>query len=204
MNANSRRLLELCSTQLGVTNLLYSGAFIHHATWMHPKSSQCHQLDLVLTRRQSLNLIQHTRTYHGADCNTDHGGRYQDQSLYETGVTNLYAIAGHFVSYRWVIGPHNFLVILWNLLVQDCWSRLNAKVQHCWSRLNAKVQDCWSRLNASRAARNSFAGRMFVTPGLKRVHYSGLNQPRVVHQHHNACINTTRHTTHVWAKRSRF
>ena len=32
------------------------------------------------------------------------------------GVTNLFAIAGHFVSYRWVSGPHNFLVILWNLL----------------------------------------------------------------------------------------
>ena len=31
-------------------------------------------------------------------------------------------------------------------------------------RLNAKVQDSWSRLNASQAARNSFAGRMFVTP----------------------------------------
>jgi len=27
------------------------------------------------------------------------------------GVTNLFAIAGHFVSYRWVSGPHNFLVI---------------------------------------------------------------------------------------------
>jgi len=31
-----------------------------------------------------------------------------------TGVTNLFAIAGLFVSYRWVSGPHNFLVILWN------------------------------------------------------------------------------------------
>jgi len=75
---------------------------------------------------------------------------------YKAEVTNLFAIAGHFVSYRWVIGPHNYLVILWKLLVQDC-----------WSRLNAKVQDCWSRLNASRAARNSFVGRMFVTPGIK-------------------------------------
>ena len=31
-------------------------------------------------------------------------------------MTNLFAIAGHFVSYRWVSGPQNFLVILWNLL----------------------------------------------------------------------------------------
>jgi len=28
-----------------------------------------------------------------------------------TGVTNLFAVAGHFVSYRRVSGPHNFLVI---------------------------------------------------------------------------------------------
>ena len=67
-----------------------------------------------------------------------------------SGVTNLFAIAGHFVSYRWEIGPHNFLVILWNLLVQNC----------------------WSLLNASQATRNSFAGRMrpasrmFITPAL--------------------------------------
>jgi len=46
-------------------------------------------------------------------------------------------------------------------------------VEDCWSRLNAKVQDCWSRLNALRAARNSLrgrmrpAGRMFVTPGIE-------------------------------------
>ena len=32
------------------------------------------------------------------------------------GVTNLFAITAHFVTYRWVSGPHNFLVILWNLL----------------------------------------------------------------------------------------
>jgi len=31
-----------------------------------------------------------------------------------------------------------------------------------------KVQDCWSLLNASQAARNSFAGRMFVTPDLEQ------------------------------------
>jgi len=72
-----------------------------------------------------------------------------------SGVTNLFAIAGHFVSYRWVSGPDNSLVILWNLLKNEK-KRLEA---------SKKVQDCWSRLNTSRAARNSFAGRMFVTSG---------------------------------------
>ena len=76
---------------------------------------------------------------------------------FRAGVTNLFGIAGHFVSYRWVIGPHNFLVILWNLLVQDC----------------------WSRLNASRAARNSFEGRMFVTPVLEGA--IGLIAPPWIH-----------------------
>jgi len=80
-----------------------------------------------------------------------------------SGVTNLLAIAGHFASCRWVIGPHNFLVIPWNLLVQDC-----------WSLLNAKLQDCWSRLNPLRATQNFFAlrtrqaGLMFVTPVLDK------------------------------------
>jgi len=48
---------------------------------------------------------------------------------------DLVAIAGHFVSYSWVIRPHNFLVILWNVLVQDCWSCLNVKVQDCRCRM---------------------------------------------------------------------
>jgi len=32
------------------------------------------------------------------------------------GVMKLFAVAGHFVSYRWVSGLHNFFVILRNLL----------------------------------------------------------------------------------------
>jgi len=67
-------------------------------------------------------------------------------------VTNLFAIAGHFVRYRGVSGPHNFLVILWNR-------------KKLFINRN-KQQDCWSRLNASRAAQNSFVGRMFVTSAL--------------------------------------
>ena len=71
--------------------------------------------------------------------------------LFRPGVTNLFTIAGHFVSYRWVSEPHNFLVILWNLL----------KTKKMF--INRNKQAFKSRLNASRAARNSFAGRMFVT-----------------------------------------
>jgi len=65
-------------------------------------------------------------------------------------VTKLFAIAGHFVSYRWLSGPHNFLVILRNLLKTK--KRSGSK----------KVQDCWSRLNTSRAARNSFFSAVYT------------------------------------------
>ena len=39
---------------------------------MHSRSRQWHQLDLVITKRELLNSIHITRTYHSADCNTDH------------------------------------------------------------------------------------------------------------------------------------
>ena len=39
---------------------------------MHPRSRQWHQLDLVITKRELFNSIHITRTYHSADCDTDH------------------------------------------------------------------------------------------------------------------------------------
>ena len=72
-------------------------------------------------------------------------------------MTKLFAIAGHFVSYRWVSGLHNFLVILWNLLKTK-------KKFHQQKQTTNESNNCWSRLNASQAARHSFVGRMFVTP----------------------------------------
>ena len=76
---------------------------------------------------------------------------------HRAGVTNLFAIAGHFVSYRWVSGPHNFVVILWNLLKTK-------KIVHQQKQTTNESNNCWSHLNASRAVRNSFVGRMFVSP----------------------------------------
>ena len=76
-------------------------------------------------------------------------------------MTNLFVIAGHFVSYRWVSGPHNFLFILWNLLKTK-------KIVHQQKQTTNESNNCWSRLNASWAARNPFVGRMFVTPGLTK------------------------------------
>ena len=39
---------------------------------MHPRSRQWHQLDLVITKRELLNSVRITQTYHSADCYTDH------------------------------------------------------------------------------------------------------------------------------------
>ena len=44
----------------------------HKASWRHPRSQHWHQLDLVLTRRDSLNTVHTSRAFHSADCDTDH------------------------------------------------------------------------------------------------------------------------------------
>ncbi len=41
-------------------------------SWRHPRSCHWHQLDLVITRRPLLNCVLITRSYHSADCDTDH------------------------------------------------------------------------------------------------------------------------------------
>jgi len=55
--------------------------------------------------------------------------------------------------------PHNFLVILWNLLKTK-------KIINQQKQTTNESNNCWSHLNASRAARNSFVDCMFVTPDL--------------------------------------
>ena len=39
---------------------------------MHHRSRQWHQFDLVITKRELVNSIDITRTYHSVDCDTDH------------------------------------------------------------------------------------------------------------------------------------
>lgn len=45
---------------------------MHEVSWRHPRPCHWHQLDLVITRRADLSTILHTRSYHSADCDTDH------------------------------------------------------------------------------------------------------------------------------------
>ena len=73
MNENGQRLLETCSFHnLCVTNTFFNTKLHHRVSWMHPRTKHWHQLDLILTRRTSLNNVKVTRSYHSADCDTDH------------------------------------------------------------------------------------------------------------------------------------
>lgn len=73
LNQNGQRLLELCSYHdLCITNTFYSTKPIDHVSWHHPRSHHCHQLDLVITHRPTLNHILIPHSYRGADCDTDH------------------------------------------------------------------------------------------------------------------------------------
>ena len=73
MNGNGQRLLELCTfNNLCITNTFFQTKPQHKVSWMHPRSKHWHQLDLIITRRSALKNILITRSYHSADCDTDH------------------------------------------------------------------------------------------------------------------------------------
>ena len=73
LNDNGQRLLELCSLHdMCISNTFFATKPCHRVSWRHPRSRHWHQLDLIITRRQSLNSVLLTRTYHSADCDTDH------------------------------------------------------------------------------------------------------------------------------------
>ena len=73
MNSNGQRLLEFCHKQnLCVTNSFFKTKPQHKVSWRHPRSKNWHQLDLILVRRHQINDVLLTRSYHSADCNSDH------------------------------------------------------------------------------------------------------------------------------------
>ena len=73
VNENGQRLLELCTRfSLCVANSFFDTKPQHKVSWRHPRSKHWHQLDLVLVRRSNLNTVKVVRSYHSADCDTDH------------------------------------------------------------------------------------------------------------------------------------
>ncbi|KAG6932534.1 craniofacial development protein 2, partial [Chelydra serpentina] len=73
MNENEQRLLELCSYHdLSITNSFFQTKPQHKVSWRHPRSMHWHQLDLIIIRRSALKCVLLTRTFHSADCDSDH------------------------------------------------------------------------------------------------------------------------------------
>ena len=73
INENGQRLLEMCTFHdLSVMNTFFKTKLRHAVSWKHPRSGHWHQLDLVIARQVSRRKFLHTRSYHSADCNTDH------------------------------------------------------------------------------------------------------------------------------------
>ena len=73
MNENGERLLEFCCYhKLCVTNTFFENKVRHKVSWRHPTSKHWHQLDMILTRRDSINSVCSIRAFHSADCDTDH------------------------------------------------------------------------------------------------------------------------------------
>ena len=73
MNDNGQRLLELCCrNDLCVTNSYFSGKPHRKMSWCHPRSKTWHQLDFVIIDQKHRTEVLNTRTYHSADCDTDH------------------------------------------------------------------------------------------------------------------------------------
>ncbi|XP_067912972.1 uncharacterized protein [Heterodontus francisci] len=57
---------------LCITNSLFHTKPCHQVSWRHPRSRRWHQLDLIVARRASISSVQITRSFHSADCDTDH------------------------------------------------------------------------------------------------------------------------------------
>ena len=69
MNENGQILLEMCSYhELSITNTFFKNKPCRKVSWRHPMSCNWHRLDLVVTRRNSLNNVLNMRSYHSADC----------------------------------------------------------------------------------------------------------------------------------------
>ena len=73
MNENGQRLPELCTlNELCITNSFFQSKAQHKVSWRHPRPKHWHQLDLSIARRYLLQNVLLTRSYHSADCDTDH------------------------------------------------------------------------------------------------------------------------------------
>ena len=55
-----------------IANTFFQSKHQQKVSWKYPRSHKWHQLDIVIARRSALNNVLATRSYHSADCDTDH------------------------------------------------------------------------------------------------------------------------------------
>ena len=73
MYDNVQLLLELCTYhELCIANSYFRTKPKHKVSCTHMRSKHRHELDIILIRRAALRNVLHIRSYHSADCNTDH------------------------------------------------------------------------------------------------------------------------------------
>ena len=62
MNDNGQRLLELCTMHnFKITNTMFNTKLHHRTSWRHPRSKLWHQLDLVITNKETTKCVKLTR-----------------------------------------------------------------------------------------------------------------------------------------------
>uniref|UniRef100_A0A0L8HCX0 Endonuclease/exonuclease/phosphatase domain-containing protein n=1 Tax=Octopus bimaculoides TaxID=37653 RepID=A0A0L8HCX0_OCTBM len=67
INENDQRLLEFCTNNnLCIVNT-YNGKDRHKVSWCHPRSGHWHQIDFVIVRKNDVNTMKQTRSFHSAD-----------------------------------------------------------------------------------------------------------------------------------------
>ena len=73
INENGQHLHEVCCKyNLCISNSYFPGKPHRKMSWCHPRSKTWHQLDFVIVRRSHISEVRYTRSYHSADCDTDH------------------------------------------------------------------------------------------------------------------------------------
>ena len=73
MNSNGLLLLELCEEfSLSISSTVFKHKGDHTTTWMHPRSKTWHLIDYVIVRKRDMKDVCNVKSFHGAECWTDH------------------------------------------------------------------------------------------------------------------------------------
>ena len=184
MNENGQRLLELCTHHnLCITNTFFNCKSQHKVSWMHPPSDHWYQLDMIITRRSLLSSVLVTRSYHSADCDTDHAlvgsrVRLQPQKLHRhkpKGCPSINGVGLH--SSSWKVKEY---VTALMVALKD----LNTQHQSATERWNAFKEIIYQSASTSFGKKKQFsydwfnAYRLRMEPAIETKQEAFLNYKR--------------------------